>query len=187
MRRGFKANAEKLALQHRSNVRLSVRDRLDPREFLRSVGILVWEPADIPEIDPEHLHQLTVVDPDSWSGATIREGKKTLIIVNSEHPPQRQANTLMHEWSHIELRHKPSRADRSDGGLLLLSDYPKELEEEADWLAGCMLLPRDGLLHHCTAGCDAQAIANHYGVSRQLATWRIGKTGIKRQLSARQY
>jgi hypothetical protein len=187
MRRGFKSQAEKLALKHRAAAGLGPRDRLDPRSFLKRIGILVWGPADVPDIDLGHLHQLTVVDPDSWSGVTIKVDEKTLIIVNSSHPVGRQANTLMHEWSHIELRHRPNRADRSDGGLLLLSDYPKEFEEEADWLAGCMLLPRNGLLYHCGAGLDAQGVADHYGVSRQLATWRIGKTGVKRQLGARQY
>lgn len=58
-------------------------------------------------------------------------------------------------------------------------------EEEADWLAGYMLLPRDGLWSHCNAGLDAEAVADHYGVSRQLAIWKIGVTGVKRQLGAR--
>lgn len=120
-------------------------------------------------------------------GLWNQRGKENADIVNSERPPQRQANTLMHEWSHIELRHKPSRADRSIGGLLLLSDYPAELEDEADWLSGCMLAPRDGLLHHYCNRLDADGVARHYGISKQLANWRIGKTGIKRQLGARQY
>lgn len=187
MRRGFKTQAEILALKHRTNLGLSARDRLDPKAFLASIGIIVWNPNDIPGVDPKHLHQLTVVDPDSWSGITIKEGGKTAIILNSTHPNSRQANTLMHEWAHIELRHKPSRADRSAGGILLLSDYPQELEDEADWLAGCILAPRDGLLFHCGSGLSADEVARHYGISTQLANWRIGKTGIRRQLSARRY
>lgn len=187
MRRGFKSQAERLAQDHRVRVGLGPNDRLDPRAFLEGHGFLVWEPADVPGMEPEELHQLTVADPESWSGVTINFEESKLIIVNPQHLLGRQANTLMHEWSHIELNHKPNRVDRSENGLLLLSDYPKELEEEADWLAGCMLLPRDGLLHHCRVGLDAQGVANHFGVSRQLATWRIGATGVKRQLGARQY
>lgn len=187
MRRGFKSQAEKLAQEHRARVGIGPNDRLDPRAFLERHGFLVWGPSDVPGMEAAELHQLTVVDPDSWSGVTISLEVSKLIIVNPQHPLGRQANTLMHEWSHIELNHKPNRVDRSDAGLLLLSDYPKELEEEADWLAACMLLPRDGLLFHCRAGMDSQAVADHYGVSRQLATWRIGSTGVKRQLGARQY
>ena len=187
MRRGFKAQAEKLALKHRSKMNLSERDRLYPLQFLRSEGILVWKEDEVPGVDPSHLHQLTNVDPDSWSGITLQENEKTLIIYNSTHPATRTANTLMHEWSHLELRHKPNRADRSESGLLLLSDYPSELEEEADWLAGCILAPREGLLFHCRNGMSPNDVAVHYGISSQLANWRIGKTGIKRQLKVRHY
>lgn len=185
MRRGFKTQAENLALEHRTTFRVAPRDRIDPRAFLQSIGLVVWSPADIPGIEPAHLRQLTVTDPDSWSGVTVREGNLTAIIVNSAHPATRQANTLMHEWAHIELRHRPSRADRSVGGFLLLSDYPAEIEEEADWLAGCILVPRQGLLFHCGRGLSPDQVAAHYGVSPQLANWRIRMTGVKRQLSYR--
>ena len=91
----------------------------------------------------------------------------------------------MHEWAHIELRHRPNRADRSVGGLLLLSDYPAEIEEEADWLAGCILAPREGLLALCAKGMSVIEVAQHFGISQQMAKWRIGKTGVMRQLSNR--
>lgn len=185
MRRGFKTQAEKLALKYRAQFGISPRDRLDPKEFLQSLGLKVWTPAEIPGVDPEHVKQLTIRDSDSWSGVTVREGDCVAIIVNSAHAGTRQASTLMHEWAHLELRHKPSRADRSAGGLLLLSDYPSELEDEANWLSACMLVPRDGLLFHCGRGLGADEVAVHYGVSSQLASWRIGKTGVKRQLGYR--
>lgn len=183
MRRGFKTQAENLALKHRTNLSLTPMDKIDPKVFLESLGILVWKPHEIPGISAATVEHLTEVDPDSWSGVTIREGDHKAIIVNSAHPTTRQANTLMHEWSHIELNHKPSRVDRSVGGLLLLSDYQADIEEEADWLAGCILAPREGLLQHSRSGLNAAQVANHYGVSQQLANWRIGKTGIRRQLS----
>lgn len=185
MRRGFKSQTEKLSLKLRAGISLTARDRLDPRQFLESLNIVVWTPADIPGIDPDHVAQLTVHDPDSWSGATIREGDVFVIIVNPSHPVTRQANTLMHEWAHIELRHKPNRVDRSDHGLLLLSDYPAEIEEEADWLAGAVLLPRDGLLYHRSRGLGSEAIAEHYGVSQDLTNWRLRMTGVNKQLANR--
>ena len=183
MRRGFKAQAEQLAIKQREEFGITVQDRLSPREFLLTKGIIVWTPEEVPNIDSNSLFQLTQKDPNSWSGLTVKEGKHIAVIVNSSHSIARQANTLIHEWAHIELRHKPSRADRSDGGILLLSDYPAETEEEADWLSACMLTPRDGLLYHCKAGMSAAQVADHYGVSKDLAKWRIGKTGINRQLS----
>ncbi len=186
MRRGFKAQAERTALRLRQELGQSALEPIDPRALLTSLGIIVWEPEDVPGLSAEHLKQLTVIDPDSWSGVTIRESGQIVIVVNPTHPITRQANTLMHEWAHIELRHKPNRVDRSAaGGLLLLSDYPKEQEEEADWLSGTILLPRDGILHHYANGYRGPEMAQHYGVSEQLANWRIRMTGVGRQLNSR--
>ncbi|NTF88902.1 ImmA/IrrE family metallo-endopeptidase [Agrobacterium rhizogenes] len=185
MRRGFKTQAEKISQSLREKLNLTVRDKIDPKGFLESLGFLVWTPSDVPGIDPSHLAQLTVHDPDSWSGITIREGGATAIVVNSTHPRTRQANTLMHEWAHIELRHKPNRVDRSDAGLLLLSDYPPDFEEEADWLAGAVLMPRDGLVHFRGSGMSIDDIAGQYGVSLELANWRLRMTGVDKQVQAR--
>lgn len=185
MHRGFKSQAEKLSLELRVGIGLAVCDRLYPKQFLETRGITVWAPSDIPGVDPKDVAQLTVNDPDGWSGLTVREGDATAIIFNPTHRDTRLANTLMHEWAHIELRHKPNRVDRSQQGLLLLSDYPAEVEEEADWLAGAMLLPRDGLLHHLALGLSAHSIADHYGVSEPLATWRLRMTGVEKQMRYR--
>ncbi|WP_346892504.1 ImmA/IrrE family metallo-endopeptidase [uncultured Roseibium sp.] len=186
MRRGFKSQAEKISLSLREKLELSALDKLDPKIFLQSLGFVVWTPEEIPGINPDHLAQLTIHDPDSWSGVTIREGNATAIIINSAHPVTRQANTLIHEWAHVELRHKPNRVDRSEAGLLLLSDYPPELEEEADWLAGAVLVPRDGLLYFRGRGLDKDQIAAYYGVSAELANWRLRMTGVEKQIRARQ-
>jgi Zn-dependent peptidase ImmA (M78 family) len=181
MKRGFKAYAERLSLSARSELKLRPHDRLDAWAFLRGKGLLVWEPRDIPGIDPRHVEQLTVRDPDSWSGVMVRGVLNTAIIINSAHPNTRQANTLMHEWSHLELKHKPNRVDRFDHGIVMLSDYPAELEEEADWLAGAMLAPRDGLAYFARKGAENAEIAEHFGISEQLAVWRRRMTGIDRQ------
>ncbi|WP_424983392.1 ImmA/IrrE family metallo-endopeptidase [Maritalea sp. S77] len=183
MRRGFKAHAERVALAARSEVDLAPNQRIDPIHFLTQKGITVWTPEQIPNLSQDCLEQLTVNDPNSWSGMTIREAGQLLIIYNSTHSEERNANTLMHEWAHLELDHKPNRVDRSAGNILLLSDYPSEFEDEADWLAASILLPRDGLLYHGKRGLNSEQIAAHFGVSKALANWRIRMTGIGKQLS----
>ncbi len=185
MRRGFKSQSEKIALDARKSCNQTAFDRFNPKKYLESLGFAIWFPENIPGLLPEHILQLTVKDPDSWSGVTIREGNAAAIILNPTHPSTRQANTLMHEWAHIELRHKPNRVDRSKGGLLLLSDYPPEFEDEADWLAGAVLLPRDGLVQFKGRGMSNREIADHYGVSTELTNWRVRMTGVERQIQAR--
>jgi Zn-dependent peptidase ImmA (M78 family) len=174
-----------MSFRLRAEIGLSVHDRIDPRQFLQHLGLIIWSPADIPGISPVCIAQLAEGDTYDWSGVTVREGDKTAIIVNSRQPATRQANTLMHEWAHLELRHKPNRVDRSENGLLLLSDYPVEMEEEADWLAGAVLLPREGLFHHRSRGKNAAAVASHFGVSVDLAKWRLRMTGVEKQIDRR--
>jgi Zn-dependent peptidase ImmA (M78 family) len=74
----------------------------------------------------------------------------------------------MHEPAHIQLRHPPARVEVSDTGLLLLSDYSDEQEQEADWLGAALLLPREGLVRLRPAHKSADEIAIHYGVSERL-------------------
>ena len=185
MRRGFKAQAERISLNLREKMGLSCEDRFDPWGYLKDLGIVLWTPVDIPGMCPQHVEQLTVVDPDSWSGVTIREGDAIAIVVNPTHPRGRQANTLMHEWAHIELRHKPNRVDRSEGGLMLLSDYPSECEDEADWMSAAVLAPREGLVFWRKQGADVSEIAKNFGVSQELVNWRLRMTGVDRQMRAR--
>ena len=77
---------------------------------------------------------------------TIKEGETLGIVLNTAHDITRQRNDLMHELAHVELRHVAARVEVSGSGLLLLSDYSEEQEQEADWHAGALLLPRDAIL-----------------------------------------
>lgn len=184
MRYGFKAEAERISASFRAKEKLTLEDKLDANSFLKKQGLIIWTPEDVPGVAESSLEQLIKNDPDSWSGITIKEGDTHLVIINPTHPATRLENTLMHEWSHTHLKHKPKRIDISDTGIVLISDYDKQSEDEADWLAGAMLAPRDGLLKHRKFGKTPQQIAEIYGVSQQLVNWRLRMTGIERQLKS---
>jgi Zn-dependent peptidase ImmA (M78 family) len=85
----------------------------------------------------------------------------------------------------------PSASDSSEvktvetiGDLLFFTCDPDE-EQEADWLAGCLLLPRPLLLRAASRGADVAQIAVDYGVGEQMAAFRLRTTGVTRQLAAR--
>ena len=88
----------------------------------------------------------------------------------------------MHELAHIELRHVPARVQVSETGMLLLSEYSEDQEQEADWHAAALLLPRDGLMHMRSRQKTSDQIAAHYGVSKQLTEWRLRMTGVDVQI-----
>lgn len=85
----------------------------------------------------------------------------------------------MHELSHLLLRHETRRLERVAGLTFLTCDATQE--EEADQLAGTLLLPRPLLVAALAKGMTAQAIATQYGVSEQMARWRVNSTGVALQ------
>lgn len=154
---------------------------LSPWSYADHFGVLVLD-FDALELGPAHRNQLLSVDPDSWSGLTLKVEQTHAVIINPTHPPGRQCNTLMHELAHIILRHVPARVEVSTTGLLLLSDYSDEQEDEADWLSAALLLPRDALLAARRSGSDVDKIARDFGTSSALCEWRLRMTGINAQL-----
>jgi Zn-dependent peptidase ImmA (M78 family) len=181
LRRGFKAFAERHAEELRRALSITPYEKLSPWDLADHLGILVFYPEDL-DLKPDDIEQLTKRDADSWSGLTVKEAALICIILNSSHPKSRQSNTLMHELSHIILKHVPNRVDISDGGMLLLSDFSKEQEDEANCLSGCLLLPRQLLLRLRGNGKSVSEIAQEHGVSNQLCQWRVRMTGVDYQL-----
>lgn len=137
---------------------------------------------EIPNLAPGTLEQLTIHDPEVWSALTLCHNGRYLIVLNSAHAKTREANTLMHELSHLIIGHKPARLDITNDGLMILSSYDKQHEDEANWLAAALLLPRDALLHARRQGMNNDEAAAHYGCSVALFTMRVQTTGVDVQL-----
>ncbi|WP_298812443.1 ImmA/IrrE family metallo-endopeptidase [uncultured Sphingomonas sp.] len=184
MRRGFKADAERRSVAARERLGLQPTDKLCPWEYANALGAMVFG-ADELELDPEHARQLLQRDPDSWSGMTLYEEGTHVVVLNSAHPQTRQTATLMHEIAHITLEHVPADVSVSPSGLVLLSDYSADQEEEADWLGAALLLPELALLERRGRGLSMAAIANAYGVSEALCQWRCRMTGVEKRLAFR--
>jgi hypothetical protein len=145
MRRGFKAEAERRSIAARERLGIELTAPLCPWNFADSLGIMVFG-ADELDLAHEHAVQLLQRDPSSWSGMTLHDQGTHVVVLNSAHARTRQTATLMHEIAHITLNHSPAEVTVSPSGLVLLSDYSTEQEEEADWLGAALLLPEPTLL-----------------------------------------
>ena len=178
MRRGFKSWCERASAEYRSHLGLDFGDALDPHDLARYLGVLVCTPHDIPGLSCRSIDQLTRVDPSSWSAVTVAAGGRNLVILNSAHSLNRQRSSLAHELAHIVLGHRPATTSVSHTGFLFRDRYDAEQEEEADWLAGALLLPRDGLLSLFRRTSSSQVIGRIFGVSTKLVDWRLRMTGI---------
>jgi Zn-dependent peptidase ImmA (M78 family) len=181
LRRGFKTLAEKASTSARQALNINLIDPLDPWTFARHLEVSVLDFSSL-GLSADCVRQLTFLDEESWSAMTLKEDGGFAIVLNPAHAVTRQRNDLMHELAHIELRHVPARVDVSKTGMLLLSDYSDEQEQEADWYAGALLLPRIGLMFHRSRSKTSLEIAQHYGVSGALCEWRLRITGVDVQL-----
>lgn len=184
MRRGFKADAERKAGAARERLGLRPTDKLCPWAYAETLGAMVFA-ADELDLDPADATQLLQRDSDSWSGMTLYEEGTHVVVLNSAHSRTRQTATLMHEIAHITLGHVPADVSVSPSGLVLLSDYSADQEEEADWLGAALLLPEVALMDGRSRGLSMAAIANAFGVSDALCQWRCRMTGVEKRLAFR--
>lgn len=181
-RRGFKTWCETIASQKRRSLKVPSTGPLDPYMLAKDMGVAVIYIEQVPNLAPGTLEQLTQHDPDSWSAVTVCWNNKYLIVMNSAHAKTRQSSSLMHELAHLIIGHKPARLDITPDSLMILSTYDKTNEEEANWLASALLLPRDALLHIRRRGLTNEDTAALYGCSTSMVLFRINMTGVDRQL-----
>jgi len=115
------------------------------------------------------------------AGLAVSGGVGSSVVYNPLHPPARLASDIVHELAHVLLNHRLSRVEQLNGISFLSCDVDQE--EEANWLAGCLLLPRPLLMSCLLRRMDEAAIATSHGVSEQMVTYRINVTGVRRQLA----
>jgi Zn-dependent peptidase ImmA (M78 family) len=176
MRRGFKTDANALASEIRRELGLRALDRLDPFVLATHLAIPVVALSDLLEEAPAVAHLLDV-EPRSFSAVTIFDGPRRLIVHNDRHTPGRQSNNIGHELAHGLLLHPPRPAVDHRGCRL----WDQEIEEEADWLAGVLLVPEDAALAVArgrTWQTEVEA-ALHFGVSGQMLNYRLNITGAR--------
>ena len=182
MRRGFKAWCERTANDYRRALGVAPSAPLDPRSLANYLGVRVARPEDIPTLSEAARRQLVEVDPDSWSAVTVAVGAARLVVLNSGHSDARQRSSLAHELAHLILNHATDQTQLSHEGLLFRGTFDREQEEEANWLGGCLLVPREGLFRATLATADESALAAGFGVSPHMIRWRLQATGVLRQL-----
>ena len=183
-RRGFKSWCESTAIQFRTVLALPPTSPLPTRKLAEHLGLRVLDVHKVPGLPHKALDQLTRKDPDEWSAVMVMHRGVIIVVMNTTHSPGRQASSLAHECSHVILKHKPAQALQSPGGILV-SSYDRQQEDEADWLAGALLLPRVALVKISYDGIDYNRHAHEYGVSEDMLRMRLDRTGVHLQMRRR--
>ena len=184
LERGFKAWAERTAQAVRRDLGLSTTERLDPRKLARHLGVRLTSPEELQELGlpSDILVQLFDNDPWGWSAATLELPSRTIVIYNSKRSVGRQASDITHEIAHLVLGHAPARLVFSEDGLLAIRNFDAKQEDEANWLAWALLLPREALMSSCRARMAPAQIAEAYEVTETLVNYRLRMTGVNAQV-----
>ncbi len=175
MRRGFKTQAENLATGIRERLGCTDEEPAPLEKVAGELGIRIV-PAD-QLIDRRRLEDLQALQPDAFSAATFRrpDGRR-VIVFNPLHPEGRKRSNIAHEIAHIALDHKVRTIEQVGELKFLTCDL--EQEEEADWLGGCLLLPRPLLVKAAFRGLGAAEIAQRYRTSEHMARFRLNASGV---------
>ena len=184
MEKGFKTRCEAMSRSLRQELGISPVAPLLAEELASYLGVSLWSVEDL-GLSPEDVTQLVVEDPDSWSAITVSAAHRDAIILNPNHRRGRYSSDVMHELSHLLLDHDPNTIFFAGQEDVALRGFNKDAEEEADWLAGALLLPRDALMGLRVKNSSAESTCEEFGVSRQMLEFRIRVTGVEWQLSRR--
>ena len=175
-----------MARSWRTALSLRPMDPLDAQRLADRLDVAVL-PLESLGLQQEDLYQLTEADSDSWSAITIAAFGREAIIVNPSHRDGRYASDVMHELAHLILGHEPNTVFFIGEEDLALRGYSRSVEEEASWLAGALLLPRNALVHIQRLRIPHDRVCETYKVSNQMLRYRLNVTGVNRQFARTRY
>jgi Zn-dependent peptidase ImmA (M78 family) len=112
----------------------------------------------------------------------VTSGADTVVIYNPNHSGGRRASDITHELAHVVLGHEPGTIVLSEDGTMAMRSFNQKQEDEANWLAWSLLLPRDALVAALRSGASDEDIATSYGVTEILVRFRKKLTGVERQV-----
>lgn len=180
--RGFnKAACKRLAAELRREIGLNPMDALDPWKLAEMYGIAVIPLTSLP-VTSEIRDHFTLSRPEVFSGALVPVGNGAVIVENDSHPPVRRRSTMGHELAHVFGEHKFDTSLVNERGCRIANQIQ---EEEASEIAGELLVPFESAKLLARRKATNEAVALQFGVSIDLARWRMDATGAR--LIARRY
>jgi hypothetical protein len=164
---------------------------LDPFALARFARLLVVDFDRIQGLSPESRAHLLGDAADEWSGGACSKPLPNgwrLVILNPAHGPSRNRATLMEEVAHVFLGHQPNRLaavgrnqtarEGASAGKIVAREYNHADEEAAYAIGAAALVPYAALRRMVIEGRTGNEIARRFGVSRQLAEYRIKVTHL---------
>ena len=188
LRRGFKAEANELALEARAELSLHPHSPLCPFKLAKHLCIPVYTLSKLVQLDPSLAYSVQALlsrHRSVFSAITVFDGHKRCIVHNDGHAPVRRRSNVAHELAHALLHHPPHTLLCSTGERT----YESEIEAEASWLGPVLLVPNEAARWAMVRRMDVLRAAQHFDVSEELMQFRFRMSGAaqihRRSVAAR--
>lgn len=180
-RRGFKKEASAYASEFRAELGLKPHAPLCPWQLAEHLAIPIVPLSEFQNKIPEAVGYFTKKDTKSFSGVTVFDGTRRLIVHNDAHDLLRQASNVSHELSHGILQHQPDEVFNECG----CRNFNQEYENEANWLGPALLISEEAALHIVKTGMTIHEAVEYYRASKEVINMRINVTGARKRISSR--
>lgn len=170
LRHGFKTEADKIAVELRSELELTADAPLCPWTLAHHLEIPVYTLAAAQKHEPRAVSYLLSKGSKHFSAVTLfggRHGQSRFICHNESHALPRQRSNLAHELAHAILLHPPT----------LIFECDPMTEEEAKWMGPTLLVTAAAAKKIAIDAIDFSTAAERYGVSVDLIRMRVNVTG----------
>ena len=157
---------------------LSLFDALDPHKLAVHLDIPIVGLSEF-LVEAPSIDHLLNIEPTAFSAITVFSGSRRTIVHNDAHIPGRQASNLSHELAHGLLLHEPAPALDNRGCRY----WNQDIEDEATWLAGALLIPEPATLEIIKRKLTIQSAALCFGVTSAMVRYRLNATGAKIRIS----
>jgi Zn-dependent peptidase ImmA (M78 family) len=164
-----------MAREVRLELGLAPQDPLDPWKLASHLAIPVRPLSSLQDESPLAVRHFGSSEPERFSAVTVFVGAWRVIVHNDAHSRGRQSSNLGHELGHALLLHPSAPAVDKYG----CRNWDATLEEEANWLAGALLVSEEAAVNLARGRVPLNQAALAYGVSEQMMDWRLNVTGAK--------
>lgn len=182
MRRGFKSEAERKSSKIRVELGLRDNERICCFTLLDYLEINCFSVEQLSDfgLDEDSIITITTgAGQREFSAILLYKSEGSLVIYNPKHSKKRVRSSIAHEASHVLCGHPFLKGKY--GRTFLHRDHPKNIEDEANWQAGCLLVPKVGMEWAVRQGMKVADIADHFDVSKEMAQWRYNVLGMARR------
>lgn len=183
LKRGFKANAEKLAKQYREDLNIHPCAPLCAFKLAQHLQVPVFSAMEFVKL-PEEINLLSgsTGNDCEWSALTMTTKSGTRIIIhNPFHSVARQQSDIMHEVAHIICKHEHDQQYYDFDIPFGMREFNELQEEEAKCLGSTIQLATPCLLWANKRNMATEAIAEYFNASTDMVTYRMNMTGIAKR------